>query len=157
METLALNAVVFHDNTSASDDFAGVTFLVDLAQTSPGTEDLGVSDLDQVDFVLSAQGLNELDILRLGASLDKHAEVGLALVQGLGALAETTSKTVMDEGVLQDLLQKHSVRVRGLPFPYTHLKCFFDRHLALGSVSGNLDLSRGINLDFISSVRHPVR
>jgi len=105
MQTLALNAVVFHDNTSASDDFAGVTFLVDLAQTSPGTEDLGVSDLDQVDFVLGTQGLDELDVLGLGASLHKHTKMGLPLVQGLGALAETTSKTVMDEGVLQDLLQ----------------------------------------------------
>ena len=105
METLALNTIVLHDDTSAPNDLAGVPLLVDLAKTSPGTEDLGVSDLDQVDFVLGAQGLDEFDVLCLGARLDEHAEVGLAFVQGLGALAETTSKTVVDEGVLQDLLR----------------------------------------------------
>jgi hypothetical protein len=72
------------------------------------TQDLAISDLDQVDFVLCAEGFDEFDVLSLRASLHKHTQVGLALVQGLGALAETTSETVADKSVLQDLLQNQS-------------------------------------------------
>lgn len=36
---------------------------VDLGETSPGTEDLGVGNLDKVDLVLGAEGLDELDVL----------------------------------------------------------------------------------------------
>ena len=104
VETLAVNTVVLDDNARASNDLAGVTLPVDLAETSPGTEDLGVTDLDEVDLVLGTEGLNELDVLSLRASLDEDAKVGLTLIEGLGALTETTSETVVDEGVLQDLL-----------------------------------------------------
>jgi hypothetical protein len=45
VETLALRTVVLDDDARASNDFAGVTLLINLAKTSPGTEDLGVLDL----------------------------------------------------------------------------------------------------------------
>ena len=106
MQALGLDTVVLDDDARAADDLAGVALAVDLAETSPGAEDLGVTDLDQVDLVLGAEGLNELDVLGLSAGLDEDTEVGLALVEGLGALAETASETVVDEGVLQDLLQQ---------------------------------------------------
>ena len=104
VETLALDAVVLDDNARAADNLAGVTLTVDLAEAGPGAEDLRVSDLDQVDLVLSAKRLNELEVLGLSAGLDEHAEVSLALVEGLGTLAETASEAVVDEGVLQNLL-----------------------------------------------------
>ena len=104
MQALAVSTVVLDDDARAANDLAGVTLLVDLAETSPGTEDLGVTDLDEVNLVLSTEGLDELDVLGLRAGLDEHAEVGLALVEGLGALAETAGETVVNESVLQDLL-----------------------------------------------------
>ena len=54
--------------------------------------------------MLGAEGLNELDVLGFRARLDEDAKVGLTLVERLRALAETASETVVDEGVLQDLL-----------------------------------------------------
>ena len=54
--------------------------------------------------MLSTEGLNELDVLSLRAGLDEDAKVGLTLVEGLGALAETTGETVVDKSVLQNLL-----------------------------------------------------
>ena len=105
METLALDTVVLDDDARASNDLAGVALTVNLAEASPGTEDLGVTDLDQVDLVLGAESLNELDVLGLSAGLDENAKVGLTLVERLGALTKTASKTVVDECVLQNLLQ----------------------------------------------------
>lgn len=96
METLRLNTIVLDDNTAAANDLAGVALTIDLAETSPGTEDLGISDLDQIDLVLRAKGLNELDVLGLGAGLDEDAKVGLAFVKSLGTLTESTSKTIVD-------------------------------------------------------------
>ena len=105
MKTLRLDAVVLDDDARAADDLARVTLTVDLAQTGPGAKNLRISDLDQVDLVLGAKSLNELDVLGLRARLDEHAQVRLALVQGLRALTETTGETVVNEGVLQDLLR----------------------------------------------------
>ena len=104
METLALDTVVFDDNAGAADDLTGVALTVDLAKAGPGTEDLGVTDLDEVNLVLSTEGLDELDVLGLSAGLDEDAKVSLTLVESLGTLAETTSETVVNECVLQNLL-----------------------------------------------------
>ena len=106
VETLGLNTVVLDDDTGAANDLAGVALTVELAETSPGTEDLGVSNLDEVDFVLGAESLDELDVFGLSAGLDEDTEVGLALIEGLGALAEATGEAVVNESVLQDLLMK---------------------------------------------------
>ena len=104
VQALAVSTVVLDDDTRAANDLAGVTLLVDLAETSPGTEDLGVTDLDEVNLVLSTEGLDELDVLGLSAGLDEDAKVSLTLVESLGTLAETTSETVVNECVLQNLL-----------------------------------------------------
>ena len=138
METLRLDTVVLDDDARAADDLTGVTLAVDLAKASPGAEHLGVTNFDEVDLVLGAEGLDELDVLGLSAGLDKDAEMGLALVEGLGTLAETTSETIMYERVLQDLL-----------------KSVLDGQFTLGGIGGDLDLGvGGLNLNFISSVRH---
>ena len=104
VETLRLDAVVLDDNARAADDLARVTLAVDLAQASPGAENLCVTDLDQVDFVLRAQGLDELDVLGLSARLDEHAQMRLALVQRLRALTQPARETVVNERRLQNLL-----------------------------------------------------
>ena len=104
VKTLGLNTVVLDDNARAADDLARVTLAVDLAQASPGAENLCVTDLDEVNLVLSTEGLNELDVLGLSAGLDEDAKVSLTLVESLGTLAETTSETVVNECVLQNLL-----------------------------------------------------
>lgn len=99
VEALALDTVLLDHNARAPNDLARVALPVDLAQTRPGAEHLGVSNLDQVDLVLRAQRLDELDILGLRAGLDEHAEMGLALIEGLSALAETTREPVVDQSV----------------------------------------------------------
>lgn len=154
MEPLALDTVVLDDDTRAPDDLAWVALFVDLAQTSPRSEYLSISNLDQVNFVLGTEGLDELDVLGFGARLDEHAKVSLALVQGLGTLAQTTRKTIVHERVLQNLLERMSdvgYIERG-----THLKGILDGHFTLWCLSRDFDLgSRSfIDLNFISSVRH---
>ena len=105
VKTLGLNTVVLDDNARAADDLARVALTVDLAETSPGAKDLRVTDLDQVDLVLRTESFDQLDVLGLRARLNENAQMRLTLVERLRALAETASKTVMDEGVLQDLLR----------------------------------------------------
>ena len=63
VQALGLLAVVLDDDTRASDDLSGVTLSVNLGQTGPGTQDLGVGDLDEVDVVLGAKSLDQLDVL----------------------------------------------------------------------------------------------
>ena len=104
METLRLDTVVLDDDARAANDLAGVALTVDLTETSPGAEDLGVTDLDEVDLVLGTESLNELYILGFCASFDKNAKMSLAFVKGLGGFTETTSETVVNECVLQNLL-----------------------------------------------------
>lgn len=73
--------------------------------------------------MLGAKGLNKLLVALVLAVLVEDAHVGLATVEGLGALTETAGKTVVDEGVLQDTLEG-----------------ILNRHVALGGVSGDLNL-----------------
>lgn len=47
-------------------------------------------------LVLVAESLDELDVLLLGAGLVQDTEVGLALVESLGALANTAGQTIVD-------------------------------------------------------------
>lgn len=96
LEASGLGTVVGDDNARAADDLARLALTVDLGETGPLAKDLGVGDLDELDVVLGAEGLNELRVLGLGDSLDENTEVSLALVEGLGGLAETTGKTVVD-------------------------------------------------------------
>jgi hypothetical protein len=154
--------VLLHHDARSANHLSRVALPVNLAQASPCAEDLGITDLDQVDVVLSAESLDELDVLCFGAGLHEDAEVGIALVQSLGALAEATSKTVVLEGVLQNLLRtKNNVSAsgKGQKSMFTHLKSVLKTHFPLGSFGrGGLDLdllSRGVDSDFISSVRHP--
>lgn len=106
MESLGVSTEILNDNTAAANDLAGVTLTIDFAETSPGTKNFGISDLDQVGTMLRAKGLNKLDVFSLSASLDQNTEVGFTLIEGLGALTKTTSKTIMDKGIFQNLLNR---------------------------------------------------
>ena len=112
VQALALLPILLDHDAGAPNDLARVALPVDLAETSPGAEDLSISDLDQVDFVLAAKSLDQLDVLGLSAGLDENAKMGLALVEGLGTLAKTTSKTIVNESVLQNLLKSEGAMRR---------------------------------------------
>jgi len=105
VESLALDSVLLDNNAATANNLSRVALTVDLAETSPGAQDFRIPNFDQVDLVLGAESLDKFDVFCLSASLDENAQVGLALVQGLGALAETASKTVVNESVLQHLLE----------------------------------------------------
>mgnify|MGYP007076337086 CR=1 FL=1 len=105
VQALRVLAVVADDHARAANNLPGVALTVDLAKTSPSAEGLGVRDLEEVDVVLVAESLNQLDVLGLVASLAQDTEVSLAAVERLGSLTEAASKAVMDERLLQHLLE----------------------------------------------------
>jgi len=104
VETLRLHTIFLDDNARAADDLAGVALTVDLAETSPGSEDFGIADLDEVDVVFGAKSFDELYVLGLSTSVDQDTKMSLALVQSLSTFTETTSETVVNESVLKNLL-----------------------------------------------------
>lgn len=63
LETGGLLSVLLDDDARASDNLSGVSLSVDLGESGPGSENLGVGHLDEVDLVLGAESLNELDVL----------------------------------------------------------------------------------------------
>lgn len=89
-----------HD-TAAAHHLAGFALTVDLAETNPLAELLIVINLDQVDLMLSAEGLHQLDVHGLVAVGCKDAEMGLTLVEGLSSLTDTTGEAIVDECGLQ--------------------------------------------------------
>lgn len=166
VETLSLSTEILDNDTRAADDLACVALTVDLAETSPGAEEFGVRNPEEADFVLGAECLDELDVFRLRASLDKNTKVGLTLVKSLGTLTQTTSETIVGEGVLQDLLYVSNATVSMYAHIYVlrfqhYLKSILNRKLALGScLSGGFNLylsDLGVDFDFISSVRHSAK
>ena len=114
VETLTLGTIVLDNDARAADDLTGVTLLVDLAKTSPLTENLRVTDLDQVDFVFGTEGLNQLDVLGLGTGLDEDTQVSLASIESLGSFTETTGETIVKKSSLQNLLQYDGIVSFGL-------------------------------------------
>lgn len=89
----------------ATDDLTSVAFGVKLAQTNPLAKLLGVLNLEQVDLALLAECLNQTKEGGLIAVGGQNAQVGLTTVERLGALAQTTSNTINDNGLLQDFLE----------------------------------------------------
>jgi len=81
IHSLGLLTKVLDDDTGAANDLAGVAVAINLAETSPLSELLGIRNLDQVDVVLGAESLDELDVFLLSAGLDEDSHVCLASVQ----------------------------------------------------------------------------
>lgn len=59
----------------------------------------------QGDVVHLAESSDELDVILLGTVLGQDTEMSLLSVQRLGALSQTTSKSVVDESLLKDSLK----------------------------------------------------
>jgi hypothetical protein len=104
MTSLGILAVLLNNNARATHNLPGVAIPVNLTEARPFTQDLRISHLDEGNSVRGAKRFNEFDILRLRAGLNKHTNVGLTPVQGFCALTQATSKTVMFERLLQNLL-----------------------------------------------------
>lgn len=120
---LGLLTPVLDDDAGAVNDLAGVTLAVKLAKTNPLAEHLAIRNLDQRNLMLRAKRNNKLLVRLLLAALVQHAHVSLAAVEGLGCLAETTGKTVVDERDAENALQ-----------------CVQDGHLATrAGFGGNFD------------------
>lgn len=156
MSCLRIFAILLDNNTRATHDLASIPIPIYLAKARPFTQDLRVSDLNEGDGVRGAKRFDEFDVLRLRAGLNKHTEVGLTPVQGLCALTQATSQTIVFERLLQNLLMaaiKIERHVSGKSSA-VHLKCLLDRQLSLGCLRdfGNF---RCFDLYVISSVRHP--
>jgi len=136
---LRLLTPVADNNARAVDDLPGVTFAVEHAETSPFTELLAVGYLNEGDFVLGAQSLDELLVCVFVAVFVENAHVGLTTIEGLGSLAEATSKTIVDESMAEDTLQG-----------------ILNGHLSLGDgIGGDLDLLGSFDFgDILSCVRH---
>lgn len=98
-----------------------------LTKTSPLAQLLAIGDLDQRDLVLGAESNDQLLVCLLLARLVQDTHVSLASIEGLGSLTETTGKTVVHEGELQDTLE--SVQ---------------NGHLTLGGIGGDFDFFRGL-------------
>merc|ERR1719341_1459480 len=79
----ALLAPVPHNTGGALHDLSGFAFLVNLAETSP---------------------LTKLLVHWLVTVLGKNAKEGLAFIQCLGCFAKTTSKSIGNKCLLEDLL-----------------------------------------------------
>jgi hypothetical protein len=94
------------DNGAGSPDgLLDLTIGIQLGQSAPGTEVLSRVNHDNTDLTLSAQGADELLVLFVLAVLGKAAKTGGAAVEGLGTFMETLAESVMNEGLLEDLLQ----------------------------------------------------
>ena len=104
VQSFTFNTVFLHDDAAATYNLTRVALAIDFAQASPGAQDLGIPDFDQINFVFGAKRLNELDVFGLVAGLVKDAQVGLTFVKGLCGFTETTGKTIVNESVLQNLL-----------------------------------------------------
>lgn len=95
-------------------------------ETDPLAEHLSVRNLDKGNLVLGAESDDKLLVSLLLAALVQDTHVGLAAVEGLGGLTETTGKTVVDQGDAQNTL-----------------KGVQDGHLAAAGIGRNLDLLSG--------------
>jgi hypothetical protein len=123
---LGLLTPILDNDARAVDNLASVTLTVESAETDPLAEHLSIGNLDEGDLVLRAESDNELLVSLLLAALVQDTHVGLAAVESLGGLTETTGKTVVDEGDAQNTLE-------GVQ----------DGHLAAAGIGRNLDLLSG--------------
>jgi hypothetical protein len=109
-------------------------------ETGPLAELLAIRNLDEGDLVLRAKRNNKLLVCLLFACLVQDTHVCLATVEGLGGLAQTAGKSVVDESELENALER--------------LK---DGHLALAAsgIGRNFDLGgrADLRLGIVFSVR----
>jgi hypothetical protein len=104
MASFGIFAILLNNNARATHNLPGIAIPVNFAETRPFTQDLRITDLDKGNGVRSTKRLNEFNILRLRACLNKHTEVGLTPVQSFRTLTQAASETIVFERLLQNLL-----------------------------------------------------
>ena len=133
MACLGIFAVFPNDDARTTYNLASIAIAINLAKACPFTQDLRVPDLDKGNGVRGAKRFYELYILRLRTGLNKHTKVGLAPIQGLCALAQAASKTIVFERLLQNLLiVTRNLRGILIKSGTVHLKCLLNRQLSFG-------------------------
>ena len=73
-------------------------YVAALTKSSPLSKLLSIWNLDQGDLVLGAESDDELLVGFLLAGFVQDTHVGLATVEGFAGFAETTGKTIVNEG-----------------------------------------------------------
>jgi hypothetical protein len=91
---------------------------------------LSIRNLDQRDLVLGAQSNDQLLVCLLLASLVENTHVCLASVESLGGLTETTGKTIVHQGELENTLE-------GLENGHLSLWCSISRNFDLIGLGDN--------------------
>ena len=99
---LTLLAPIPHHHTTAINHLPRIPLAIQHTQTRPLAQLLPIRHLDEWDFVLRAQGDDELFVGFFFAGFVQHAHVCLAAVEGFGGFAEAAGETVVDEGDFQD-------------------------------------------------------
>lgn len=141
-----LGSVISNDSDSALNSLLDGSVLVELAQTAPLGELLALIGLDEAHVALSAQSLDKLGDLVVVTVLGKNAQKARSAIQSLGALVETTTKSIVLVSRLKHLLK--GLDGAELLLRLTHQSC------TQGKSTNNTisDQEGGIRLD---SVRRP--
>ena len=100
---LRLLSEVSNGNTRTANNLTGVTLTIDLTETGPFTELLGIRDLDQVDVVFGTESFNELDVFRLGTRLTENSQMSLTS-KNCGIVSKKKAKSVLFNSYLSRAL-----------------------------------------------------
>lgn len=117
---------VSDDSNTATDNLSWGTGSIELSKADPFTEFLSIANLDERNllFRFVAKSFNELNIRLFSDRVTENTKNSITSGKCLGSRSKTTSKSVMDKGILESAL-----------------KSFFNGNFALGS---------GLNGDFLN-------
>lgn len=93
-------------NNRGGDGLSGLSALLEAGKASPVTEGSALRDVDKGGVGGAGESLNETLVRLLVAILSQDHQTGLTALQSLDSLADTTSKTIVGQGLLQDDLQR---------------------------------------------------
>ena len=105
MESWGLLSVIGDDSNTASNCFSYCAILCHLGQTNPFTKFLALISHDQVNIAFSAKSLDKLGVLVIVAILGQNAKTCSTTIKCLGTLVETTTKSIVNKGGLEHLLE----------------------------------------------------
>ena len=94
-KTLGFLSIICDDSTRASHNLAGLSFLVDFAETSPLTKLLILRHSNQIDYLFGTKCLNQLLVIWLIAIICQDTELFLSTLNRTGFLVETTRESIV--------------------------------------------------------------
>ena len=100
----ALGHALVHADNGSANNAVSLTFLVVSAKSTPLAELLAVGDTQEVGTVLSAQSLNDLDVVGVVARLGQDAKERLTRVEDAAHLAQSAVQRARVQSLLQRLL-----------------------------------------------------